>query len=333
MTRRQLLALLATGAGAAAAAPLLRRHLGSAGRPSEVHVLAPGTYDRLTAAALRAAVPAAHLPRIRGRRVLLKPNLVEYRPGHPVHTDPRLVAAAVEAFAQLGAADVVVGEGPGHRRDTDHLLAASGLREAVRAAGVRFIDLNLDTPLPRPIPGRRLTGLTHLHLPRAVVEADYVVSMPKMKTHHWVGVTLALKNLFGVLPGTAYGWPKNLFHWKGIPASILDVNRTVVADLAIVDGIVGMEGDGPLNGEEVRTGVVVVGAALAAVDATCCRLMGLRPDRVPYLAAAARLHGSIAARDITVRGAALDEVARPYRVLPAFAALAGGPAARGRSGA
>jgi hypothetical protein len=60
--------------------------------------------------------------------------------------------------------------------------------------------------------------------PRTVLAADFIVSMPKVKTHHWAGVTLSLKNMFGVVPGVAYGWPKNILHWKGIGRSILDIN-------------------------------------------------------------------------------------------------------------
>jgi uncharacterized protein (DUF362 family) len=320
-TRRRFLALLAGGAAGATVLPVARRLLGGDGARSTVHVMAAPDYGHVTAEALCAAVPAAELPRIRGRRVLLKPNLVEFDPARPIHTDPRLVAAAIEAFGRLGAAEVVVAEGPGHRRDTDFLLAASGLREVVRRAGVRFTDLNLDPARAHPIPGGGVTGLGQLYLPVTLTEADYVVSMPKMKTHHWVGVTLSLKNLFGVLPGTAYGWPKNLLHWRGIPGSILDVNRTVGADLAIVDGVIGMEGDGPVGGDPVRSGAVVVGTALAAVDATCCRLMGLRPELVPYLVAAARHHGSIRAADVAVSGTPIAHLARTYRVLPHFAHL------------
>jgi uncharacterized protein (DUF362 family) len=65
--------------------------------------------------------------------------------------------------------------------------------------------------------------------------------MPKVKTHHWAGVTLSMKNLFGVVPGVAYGWPKNLLHWKGIDRSILDINAAVPAHFVIADGIIGME--------------------------------------------------------------------------------------------
>ena len=79
-----------------------------------------------------------------------------------------------------------------------------------------------------------------------------LISLPKLKTHHWAGATLSLKNLFGTLPGICYGWPKNELHWRGIPNSIVDIALTRTPDLAIVDGIVGMEGDGPLNGTPSR---------------------------------------------------------------------------------
>lgn len=331
MTRRQVIRLLAGSAAATAATSFLRCGFGSRRRRSDVHLLRAPYYAALSATDIRAAIPADHLRRIRGRRVLLKPNLIEYRQDQPIHTDPRLVAAAIDAFAQLGAADVVVAEGPGHRRDTDFLLAASGLREVVRDAGVRFVDLNLDVATAQPIAGRSMTGLDRLHLPRAVMDADYIVSMPKMKTHHLVGVTLSLKNLFGVLPSTLYGWPKNFLHWRGIGPSILDVNRTLAVDLAIVDGVIGMDGDGPLWGNPIASGVVVIGADLASVDATCCRLMGLRPEGVAYLVAAAESHGSIAARDINVIGTQLDDLIRSYQPPVTFPRLrAGGNDARGR---
>ena len=78
------------------------------------------------------------------------------------------------------------------------------------------------------MPNRRgFTRLGTLHLPASLRRADLVVSLPKMKTHHWAGVTLAMKNLFGVMPGVAYGWPKNVLHHAGIPGSILDINAAV----------------------------------------------------------------------------------------------------------
>ena len=100
---------------------------------------------------------------------------------------------------------------------------------------------------PSPAAGRWST-LGKLHLPRTLLSADFIVSMPKLKTHHWAGVTWPMKNLFGVMPGIVYGWPKNVLHYAGIPQSILDINATVKPHLAIVDAVVGMEGDGPIMG-------------------------------------------------------------------------------------
>jgi hypothetical protein len=77
---------------------------------------------------------------------------------------------------------------------------------------------------------------------------DWIVSMAKMKTHHWAGVTLSMKNLFGVMPGSYYGWPKNVLHWAGINETILDIYATLRPHLTIVDGIIGMEGDGAHHG-------------------------------------------------------------------------------------
>ena len=89
---------------------------------------------------------------VRGARVLLKPNMVEYDPGAVINTDPRLVAGAISALRRLGATDVVVAEGPGHRRDTGYVVQASGLADATRDAGASFVDLNVACAAEVPLP-------------------------------------------------------------------------------------------------------------------------------------------------------------------------------------
>ena len=153
---------------------------------------------------------------------------------------------------------MIVAEGPGHWRNVEYLVAASGLGDVLRHYKVPFVDLNHDEPVKRINLGR-LTKLEHLYLSRTVATADVLISLPKLKTHHWAVATLSLKNLFGTLPGICYGWPKNELHWRGIDNSIVDIALTRTPDLAIVDGIVGMEGDGPLNGTPKHTGVIVMG--------------------------------------------------------------------------
>jgi uncharacterized protein (DUF362 family) len=92
-----------------------------------------------------------------------------------------------------------------------------------------------------------------------------------------------MKNLFGLVPGGVYGWPKNVLHWAGIAESIVDIHRLFPRQFAIVDGIVGMEGNGPIQGTPKHAGVLVAGSDVAAVDATCCRIMGIEPKHIEYL--------------------------------------------------
>ena len=85
-------------------------------------------------------------------------------------------------------------------------------------------------------------------MPRTVLDSDFIVSMPKVKTHHWAGVTLSLKNMFGIVPGMKYGWPKNLLHWHGIHECILDICATVPIHFVIADGITGHGRQRPVAG-------------------------------------------------------------------------------------
>ncbi|MBK5297496.1 MAG: DUF362 domain-containing protein [Vicinamibacteria bacterium] len=259
---------------------------------------------------------------VRGKRVLLKPNLVEFERERVINTHPALIVGAAQALRRAGAAEVVVAEGPGHRRDIEYLLTATGLLDYLRDVDVRFADLNHDDVKLTAL-GSRFTELADLLLPVEVLRADLVVSMPKLKTHHWAGMTCSLKNLFGIVPGAVYGWPKNILHFRGIENSIVDLAATIRPGLAIVDGIVGMEGDGPIMGTPRPVGCVVMGQDLVAVDATCARVMGLRPERMGYLQMAAEFLGNLEAGSIEQRGERLERFRTPFAVLPQFANLKG----------
>ena len=254
---------------------------------------------------------------VRGKSVLLKPNLVEFLHDSSVNTDPRLIVAVSSTLRRLGATSVVVAEGPGHRRDTEAVLVASGLREVLDEAGLSFIDLN-EAPVVRTPLRTRYTGLSELWVPKPLRDADVVVSMPKLKTHHWVGVTLSLKNCFGCMPGRVYGWPKDVFHVNGIPESILDIYAAVRPSLTIVDGIVGMEGDGPIMGDPVQSGVVVISRDGVAADVTAARLMGVEPERVEYLMEAGRFLGQARSELIDQRAEDPERLATRFRPAPGF---------------
>lgn len=254
---------------------------------------------------------------VRGQRILLKPNLVETALGHAhINTHPSVVVAAAEVFRRLDAAEVIVAEGQGHRRDSRLVLDESGMGDALREAGLPFVDLNHDDFVTAPNAGR-WTALESLYLPQTLVRADWVVSLPKLKTHHWVGVTCAMKNLFGVMPGVVYGWPKNVLHYQGIPESILDINVTVRPALAIVDGIIGMEGDGPIMGSPKPAGCLLMGRNPVAVDATAVRVMGLNPYGISYLTAASGRLGPMHEWNIAQRGESIDAVRTRFAVIDA----------------
>jgi len=255
--------------------------------------------------------------KVRGKNVVLKPNLVDYAPGNAINTDPLLVVAAAECFRRLDAKQVVVGEGPGHQHDTRLVLSESGYEPILRDNGIRFIDLNRDE-LVRVNLGASYTRLKHLWLPRTVVEADLLVSMPKVKTHHWSGVTLSMKNMLGVVPGSRYGWPKNILHWSGIQQSILDICATVPVCFVIADGIMAMEGNGPLNGTPRPLGNIVLADDPVAADATCARMMGLEPDRVIHIHEAAKFLGNSSPKRMDQVGETLHRADVPFQLVPEF---------------
>ena len=257
-----------------------------------------------------------------GKRIVLKPNLVEFDPSSVINTHPALIGAAIDAFRSLGAREVIVAEGPGHRRDNEYLMTASGLSEVLRQHKTRYVDLNSDD-VQFLRTSSRFTALNRLALPRTVLHADLLVSMPKLKTHHWAGVTLSLKNLFGIIPGSVYGWPKNVLHWAGLNESIVDIQSTVpVRQFVIVDGIVGMEGNGPIQGDAKRAGVVLFGDDPVATDATAARVMNIEPSRVRYLSMADQFLGNVTLERIEQIGETLERVQQQFRLIDAFKNLA-----------
>ena len=254
---------------------------------------------------------------VRGKRVFLKPNMVEYEAGTAINTDPLVVIGAAVAFRRAGASAVIVGEGPGHRRDTEYLLASTGLYDHLKDERIRFVDLNQDDV--REVALRsRFTGLEKLSLPVEVLASDVIVSMPKLKTHHWAGMTASMKNFFGTVPGAVYGWPKNILHLHGIDASILDLNATIQPHLAILDAVTAMEGDGPIMGKPRHVGFVGMSRDLVSLDATAARVIGLDPVRLAYLAEGGRFLGNLDERRIEQRAEPVSRFATTFDVVDAF---------------
>ena len=183
---------------------------------------------------------------------------------------------------------------------------------------MRFVDLNHDEPVkvlePRPAHRARLpVPVAHRRC-----TPTCSISLPKLKTHHWAGATLSLKNLFGTLPGICYGWPKNELHWRGIPNSIVDIalhahartSRSWTASSA-------WRATARCTGTAKHVGALVMGVDPVAVDATCCRLMGLPPERLPTLVfAAAKRLGRLTEAEIPQLGEPIAALATAFELPP-----------------
>jgi uncharacterized protein (DUF362 family) len=287
--------------------------------PSRVMIRKAARYQEDLFALIYESLREFQLP-VKDKTVLLKANFVGLDPQGMISTHPAVIAATRESFLKLGASRVLIGDGPGMDRDTQAVLESVRLKEFTGKLGKDFCDLNIDD-VERVELETRASRLKELYLPKTVLGVDFFVSMPKLKTHHWAGVTLSMKNLFGIVPGSCYGWPKNVLHWAGIDRSILDINAAARPDFAIVDGIIGMEGNGPIQGSPKSVGILLFGDDPVAVDATACRVMGLLPEKVDYLARAGTMLGHVEASKIQQLGESIDIVRTPFVVLPEFRKL------------
>ena len=227
LTRREWLAARLARSAASRAARRLRRARRAARRHRRVSIVRAPAYDQSLYDTVRRLLDEHRLD-VRGRRVVLKPNLVEFEPESSINTHPLLVHAACEAFRARAP--------PACASPRARATAATRWTWPTPPATSRsfprfedlFVDLNLDE-VTRVRPPRQFSRLGKLYLPNTALGADLLVSMPKMKTHHWVGATLSMKNLFGVVPGGVYGWPKNVLHWAGIDECIADLHAAFPA--------------------------------------------------------------------------------------------------------
>lgn len=259
--------------------------------------------------------------RMAGRTVVVKPNLVSPKPSSSgATTDPEVVRALVDLSLLAGAARVLIAESqapPGN-------FSACGydfFNSYDPQARVSLVNL-YDAPTTlAPVTG----GLAYLYLslPSLVLDPSIVfVSAAKLKTHGLASATLSVKNLYGLPPPRKYytptqrlPLPRNALHTRGMDQSALDLALVRPIDFAVVDGVWGMEGDGPSNGSPVRMDLVLAGRNAVAVDRVGLDLMGIRQDQVPHLTYATfRKLGPIDTSSVQVGG---DAVApRAFQAAP-----------------
>ncbi len=255
-----------------------------------------------------------------GKKVLLKPNLLSaVAPSKTVTTNPLIVKVVAEMIQEAGG-KVFIGDSPGHdNQEKAHRIC--GLQEVIEATGAE--PLYFSDPVYKQVEGYRLWEIP---LAPELSRVDLVINLAKLKTHSFTGMTAAVKNVYGCVPGKH----KARFHFehplpKDFSRLLLDVYYAVRPAFSIIDAVVAMEGAGPRNGRPRQVGLLIGGMNALALDVVAASVLGFQPEQVTTNAEARklRLEGSDL-ESIIIKGKELEEVR-----------LAGfdlGPVSKGRIG-
>lgn len=264
--------------------------MGGKGMPPVVKVV-PVTPSMATAAyrsILQAWTVIENSPKMIG----IKINLCDYRmPESGATTDPvmlgALIAAIREKFSGVG---ITVWENDATSIEAHSLVACLGFLPLFEKLGVSFQSLSETGWVARRVPGGKV--FSDLEIPGALERVDAWINFAKLKTNGITKTTGCLKNNFAFLRTKK----KSVFH-EDMERVLVDINKVIRADFNIVDGCIGMEGDGPAFGIPKRCGLLVGGEDPVAVDACCARIMGFSPHSIGHIRGAARAGiGSISYR-------------------------------------
>lgn len=248
-----------------------------------------------------------------GQRVLIKPNMLAGKGvDAAVTTHPEIVRAVIE-LAQAAGGIVSVGDSPGVGTP-QQVAQRCGLLAVIEETGATFapfIESLRITP--------RSGTIHHFDLARDIIEAEVIINLPKLKTHQMMGMTCAVKNLFGAVIGLR----KPHLHLQAgadkgrFALMLLELAEEIRPALTIVDGVLAMEGDGPGSGDPVQVGLLLAGVETLAIDVVAAELTGLAPESIWTLVVArrsARPWSSLA--EIELCGAPLADL-RPRAFKPA----------------
>lgn len=239
-----------------------------------------------------------------GERVLIKPNMLKGRPpDDAVTTHPEIVRAVIRLVRQAGAT-ALVGDSPGIG-DLRKVAERSGILAVIEQEGATLAGF--DEAVPVQGPGR----FQRFEIARAAREADAIINLPKFKTHGMTVLTGAVKNLFGCIPGKRkVQWHFNTGVDHGsFSRMLVELSRVLRPRLTVMDAIVGMEGNGPGSGDPRRIGLVIAGRDPVAVDVVSGGIVGLAPEELPVIRAAAQAGiGASSMEHIQVLGEELSEV-------------------------
>lgn len=239
----------------------------------------------------------------KGQKVLLKPNMLSAKePERGITTHPMILEAMIREVRSVGG-EVWIGDSPsGAIKGVKRYWEKTGYREVAERTGVKLINFEAGGTVVRTIDNRRY------HLARAVFEADVVINLPKFKTHGFTLYTGAIKNFFGTLPGLQKATLHKLYpHPKNFSRVLVDLYSCVRSPLHLMDGVLGMEGNGPATGDLRNTGLILASEDGVALDAVASRLMGFKKDAIDAIRIAGeRGLGEDHLENIEILGETLD---------------------------
>jgi uncharacterized protein (DUF362 family) len=256
----------------------------------------------------------------KGDTVIIKPNLVyPMTPESGGTTDPRICKALADMVKAMGGKPVIA-ESCLVSIDTEKCFETAGYNK-LRQAGYEVIDLKRKGIERVEIPIPKGKAMKHVMLPKIVVDAKLIISVAKMKTHDSAKVTLALKNMKGILPDKV---KRSLHHTYGIFQGVADVCSVMKPGFSVIDGIIGMEGLGPTDGPAVPMGLIIAGKDPVAVDTVTCQIMGFPKETEGCIASCAKAGvGTDDMAKIEVAGEPIDKVKRRFQTVEeALAAMA-----------
>lgn len=216
-----------------------------------------------------------------GQRVALKPNLLlGAHPNQCICTHPEMIRTVAKLVQEAGGKPFII-DSPGaaipHK--------ASFLQRLYERCGLDSLGIPLNTDdTYRFVSAPQGRIVKRIEIINPLLDADVIINLPKVKTHTFMFMTCAVKNMFGAIPGyLKVGYHSKLKTPDQFGAMLLDILEIVKPTLTIVDGIQGMEGEGPSGGDPKNLGVLIAGTDSIAIDFAVCKLIGFPPERIPYI--------------------------------------------------
>ena len=238
----------------------------------------------------------------RNSLVVIKPNVCYPKnTDGMIITDPRVLEAII-GVARERTHNIIVVESDSMSGTAEYRVKKSGVMDIIEGCGVDFLNLSEDE-----VDEHEVAGFT-LQIPKTLQKADFVINVPKVKTHEITTITVAMKNMFGALANK-----KKMELHSQLTKVLVFINKVLRQDFILVDGIIGMEGLGPIHGKPVRLGLIIAGLNPVTVDSICCHIMGFNPYAVePLLEAYKEGIGEIDIKRIQILGEKINNVKKRF---------------------